>query len=337
MRELSLLVTGLVLTVGGCARPTGGGCTMPLSPGRDMQLAYRVEMHMDGVGTSVEKSFVSGENGKEGHWETINRGQPYTSTEWAEMELAVRVAAAPRGSALRTTMTILRAHQGDAYRNKGEKSHEEQSGYDRDSPRGQNPDLETQFSDAKFIAVLDPCGRLIAADIEGEHWSDRKQELAQAIKNGASAKEAALALAFDSPGIFPALEDALAYLPPPGVRPGQSWKVRRELVPPYHAYEFYMLTNGCSYSEEDSTCTVKSVKASWGQPIATISIRGRQIPHDPEKNMPHRVKSFDLTGELEVNLHTGQVRQLRLETVPAWVKPEDESFKAKLVYVISLN
>jgi hypothetical protein len=54
--------------------------------------------------------------------------------------------------------------------------------------------------------------------------------------------------------------------------------------------------------------------------------------------MPPIVKHFELKGELEVNLNTGAVEKLRLESTPTWVSPEDEDgMEVKVVQVITLK
>ena len=234
-------------------------------------------------------------------------------------------------------MTVQRLRTGHFYTKKGQKKHEESSGFEAGDSSKSASELENHLRDAEFIAVIDPQGRLASTDVTGKYWAGRKKELAEAVKRGAPQAQADMRLRWETPGIFAAMEDAMAYLPPEGVRVGQSWTVRREYALPYNTYGIYMLTGGCSHAKEKSTCTVQSVKPRGPHSIATIAIRGKRFPHDPESGMSQRVKHFKLKGELEVNLNTGAIEKLRIESVPTWVRPKEEVFEVKLTEVITLK
>ncbi|MBI5724385.1 MAG: hypothetical protein HZA50_10540 [Planctomycetes bacterium] len=53
--------------------------------------------------------------------------------------------------------------------------------------------------------------------------------------------------------------------------------------------------------------------------------------------MSARVKCLELKGELEVNLNTGSVEKLRLESELIWAQPNEEPFKCKFVVVVTLK
>jgi len=340
MRMHCLLFTATLAVVGvGCAKPVPVGRVPVLSPGREMRLAFRCEMQMAGAAVMETRIVSSNKADMESSSTLIRREEtPYTSVEWGEMELPVSVVAMPFSGSLRVTMTVQRFRSGNTSAEKGQKKHEESPGFEAGDTSEPASQLESRLRDAKFIAVIDPQGRLASSDVTGEYWAGRKKELADAVKQGASQAQADMALRWDTPGVFAAMEDAMAYLPPKGVQAGQSWTVRREYVLPYNAYGFYMLTNGCSYySKEEATCTVQSVKARGPHSIATIAIRGKRLPHDPEPGMPQRVEHFELKGELEANLNTGAIEKLRIESVPTWVRPKEETLEVKFVEVITLK
>ncbi len=129
----------------------------------------------------------------------------------------------------------------------------------------------------------------------------------------------------------------MAYLPPRGVEPGQSWQVLREDVVSYPSSGVVLLMHGVNVWRQESTCTLKSVRTGiWGK-IAVIAIRGKRVLQIPERDRPERVKFLELTGELKVNLTSGAVQKLRLESIPRWVSAEDEQWKFKLVHTVSLK
>ena len=339
MRVLCLAFTATLSVVAvGCAEPAPVGRASVWAPGRASRLAYRCEMHMRGAMVMEERIESVGKSPTESSTTVTKREEtPYTSVEWADMELLLRVIAVPNLVSRRVTMTVRRFRSGSTCAEKGGKTYEESGGWkpgDRSKP---GDELEHYLRDAKFIAVIGPKGRLVGSDITGKYWARRKKELADAVKKGASQAQADMALRWQTPGVFAAMDDAMAYLPPEPAQAGLSWPVRREHVLPYHAYGFYMLTNGCSHSKEEARCTVQSVKCRGLDSIATIAIRGKRFPRKPEPSMPQRVKYFDLKGELEANLSTGAIEKLRIESVPAWVRPKEENFELKFVEVITLK
>jgi len=343
--KMRFLLLVAAMSAVGCTEPGPINRVQVLSPGRAMRLAYRIEMRYSTTTVEEERRATWLEKALQPNVVTVGTETRWDSIEWGEAELALRVAAIPGSQNLRATMTVQRFRTGNTYGKQGEEKKEESHEFEQGpttrpgtgTASGEDG-LDKQVRDAEFIAVVDPNGWLVSADIKGTYWNARKKELAEAVKQGATQAQVDQAIRGETPGIFPALEDATAYLPPQGTRPGQSWHVRREDVLPYHAYGFYMFTNGCGYSLEDSTCSLKSIWARPSGSIAIISIRGKRFPRIHAPSMPERVKFLELTGELEVNLTTGAVEKLRLESTPAWAKPKGyESMYLKFVEAISLK
>ena len=328
----SLLAGALLQLAVGCAEPIPVERVSPLSPNREMHLAYRYEMHTDGTSVSEELLESLQESKLVRRTET-----PYTSVEWGEAKLKLLVSAIPDSASMRVKMTIQRFDTGNTCTVEGKAKHQGSSGFEAGGPTDTKGDEYERLRGAEFIAVVDRQGLLTSSNITGEYWTKRKKELAEAIRQGAAQTDAELALRWETPGIFAALEDALAYLPPASVQPGQTWEVRRAHVLPYHRYGFYMCTNGCSRSEENTKCSVKSVRRRGSHSIAAIALWGRRVPHDPEKGMPQRVKHFELKGELELDLNTHAVQSLRIESTPTWARPGEEPWKVKFVETISLR
>ena len=314
-----LLSVLLAVAAAGCTEPMPVDCETVLSPGREMRLAFRSEMQMNDV---------SGMG-----------GTPGSSLVWADLELPMIVIAIPQSDSLRVTRTVHRAREGCSYTVMGETKHEESIGFEAGRPTQPKSALWSILCDAKFVAVVDSRGRFASADAVGKYWTDLEKEFAQsAKKQGISQAHVDMGLRGQTFGVFSALEDAMAYLPPKGLQTGQSWKVRRARVFPYRTFEFGMITHGGPYSKEEAMCTVGSVQIRGLHSIATIAIRGKRIPHNPIKTMPRRVKHLDLKGELEVNLNTGAIEKLRLESTPIWARPkEDGVFKIEFVQVITLK
>ena len=343
MRMHCLLLTAtLAVAAVGCTEPMPIDRISILAPGRAMRLTVHSEMQMSGVSGMEESSTTISSSGA-GPRTTVTKREetPYTSVMWLDMELPLSVTAIPGSDSLRVTMRVHRFREGGSHTEKGEKKREEYGSFEAGDPIKPESESESSLRDTEFVAVIDPQGRLASADVTGKYWADIKKELAERVGRGnVSQAGADIALRVQTGGVFSALEDALAYLPPEGLQTGQSWKMRREHVLPYHAYAFYMFTRGGSHSNEEGTCTVRSVKARGLHSVATIAISGKRFPHYPERGMPRRVKHFDLKGELEINLTTGVIEKLRLESVPVltWAyQILGRDYEIKLVYVITLK
>ena len=214
-----LLSVVLALAATGCTEPMPIDRISVLAPGRDMRLAFRSEMQMDGVGT------------------------PGSSLVWMDLELPMTVIATPELGSLRVTMTIRRLRAGSSCTVGGETKLEESDGFevgDESQPKGESVKL---LRDAKFFGVVDPKERLVSAEATGKYWTELKKGLAESIKKqNASQAQVDMTLRAYTLGVFSALEDAMAYFPPEGQRTGQLWKVRRERVFAYRSFEFGMVT-----------------------------------------------------------------------------------------------
>ncbi|MBI5724384.1 MAG: hypothetical protein HZA50_10535 [Planctomycetes bacterium] len=163
---------------------------------------------------------------------TIQHKPTHTSLEWADLAMLLRIAAIPDSDSLRVAMTFERYRAGNTYAKGTPEEHEESSGFEAGGPPNPESDMDSQLRDAEFVAVVDPHGQLISADVVGQYWTRRKKELADAVKNGISQAQADVVLRQGTPGVFASIEDAMAYLPPKGVQAGQSWTVRRKYVLP---------------------------------------------------------------------------------------------------------
>jgi len=130
-----LLAAGLALTVAGCAEPPTVERVLPLSPNQQMRLAYRFEMHMAGTGAMEERALTFDKAGiKRAVTVTERKETPYTSVEWADAELAVKVEAIPASDCLLATMAVQRLRTGNTYSPKGREKHEESHGFDAAAP-----------------------------------------------------------------------------------------------------------------------------------------------------------------------------------------------------------
>jgi hypothetical protein len=330
---LSVVLAGAAV---GCTEPMPVDSVTVLSPGQDMRLTVRAEMQM--FGSFVVKGIVT-MNTDGSTTCTEKADPPSTSTMWIDMDLPLSVIAIPNSDSLRATMKFHRFRGGGSYAENGqEKHHEEYDGFEVGDESQSEGGSVKFLRDSEFVGVIDAMGQLVSTEATGKYWTDLKRELTEAAKQqGAPQAQVDMILRGQTLGVFSALEDAMAYLVPEGLKAGQSWKVRREHVFPYRYFEFAMIT-GCLYTKEDTTCSVISVKPRGLHSIATIAIRGKRIPHSPEPSMPQRVKHFDLMGELEVNLNTGAVEKLRLESTARWVRPKAEGgMEVKFVQAVTLK
>lgn len=332
-----LVIVAVIPAISGCSQSKPADRVTVLSPEKNMVLSYRFEMRTDGV--SGMETCLSTLNTKDGSIadETIERKEtPYKSTEWAEIELGLIVKKIPLSNSLSLRINMQKYRSGSTYKTEEKKEQSESTDVIGDEKGKKSSEAEKNSRDTTFVARVNPQGRITSTDIEGKYWNQRKKELAEGVKKGASKEQADLAMRFETPGVFTALEDALAYLPPSDTSK-KSWKVHRKRVLPYHAYGFYMFTNGCAYCEEDSTCTVKSVTKRGKESIVTIFIRGKRIPNTPEPGMPKRVKSLDVKGELELNVTAGVIEKLHIENSANWIHPKKELWKLRNVTTITLQ
>lgn len=343
MKSLYLLFAACLAAVG-CNEPGPIDRAQILSPGRAMRLAYRCEMEMSGASESVKKE-------RHAIWPDTAT-QPYTvikilrsetrskSVEWSDGEFSLLVAAIPGSDNVRATMTAERLQMGSTYLERGEEKKEQWFEFKQGPTTAPASPVEEGLEplrDAEFIAVVDQAGRVVSVDATGKYWQGLKKESAKAVEEGSSQIPVDLAIQLYDCGVISSLADAMAYLPPMGFEPGESWQVLRENVVPHQTFGFVMLMQGFSIWREESICTLKAVRTGIRGKIAVIGVRGKRILNLPKPDESEQVKYLKLTGELEVNLITGAVEKLRLESIPMWSGPENEQWNLKLVHVVTLK
>jgi len=134
---------------------------------------------------------------------------------------------------------------------------------------------------------------------------------------------------------YPALSQSVAYLPPPDARPGREWTVERDDAAPGHQFGFGMLTNGAGACVEKSTCRFRRLERAGEGVLAVVTIRGTRWPKYPPGQVA-RVPSMSVEGELRLNLTTGRIRSLRIESSPSFADPNDARlFRGKFVDAVS--
>jgi len=309
---------GLLLSPLGCA-PAAESNVQLYRTGRKLLLTYRVEMRNDGV--LGESSTMLGDKEVE---RKVSRG---SSSEWGEMELPVDVKASDEPGRLALLMTFRRQRLGNWYKEEKGRKHEEAFDSNR-PPSGNEQALREhknrteEIKSLSFFVQVDSVGKVVEFDGSGGQFDSVKKELT--TSKAVPTVKKRLALGYISAGVYSALEDASAYLPPADAKKDQKWHVRRKYVLPYHAYGFYMLTNGCGYSTEESQCQVKSLRKTPAGRVMTIEIKGWRVPQSPEEGMPKRVKHLELSGQLRINLDTGEILRLQLKSITRPVSADDE-------------
>ena len=300
--------------------------------GRKLLLTYRVDMRNDGV--IGDSSTTLGDKTVE----EVYRG---SYSEWGEMELPVSVKASDEPDRLALSLTYRRQRMGNWYKDDKGRKHEETFDSNRPPPKDERAIREhrertEEMKSLSFLAHVNRAGKIVEFDASGEGFESAKKDLA--ASEATPAMKQWVAMAYHSGGVCSALNDAAAYLPPADARKGQKWHVRREYVIPYHAYGFYMLTNGCVYSTEESQCQVKSLRGTLAGRVMTIAITGRRVPQNPEKGTPIRVKHFELSGQLRVNLDTGEIIELQLKSITRPVSSKDQIIAGvKLIQSVKLG
>ncbi len=317
---LLLVLAALVaLSAASCAQPQATIQPMRLlEPKRPMILTYRCEVQQAMPQKASQKS-----------------------VDWTELDLPVRVSAVGKTDKLRAAMRVQAIRQGHDLA-EGRKSQPATAPDTamRITTRYATP-MEDDLRDAEFIAVLDRNEKVLSVDAAGAAWMRRKRELAETMRRGASKDEAEIEFRALTPGVFSALEDALAYLPPADATVGMSYAVSRERVLPYNPLGFAEITRGRMSCREESVCRVSVIwpKAScW---IAFVDIKGRRVPRGGKqadaKQAGGKIEHFELTGELEVNLTTRSVQRLRIQTVPVSENESEASARKVFVDLVTLR
>jgi len=345
MRMHYLLLTACLAAIVGCTEPGPINRVAVLQPGRAMRIACHFEMRRDGASVEKERHAVWPETATQPHIVIKRIETPWHEFEWGDVDVSIRVASMPGVDNMQATMTVPRLRIGIAREKQGEKkvenSFEFKQGPTTAPAASQKDELDVMrnmLGDAEFIAVVDPNGRIVSADARNEYWKGVKKGFAEAAEKGATQIPLDWSIQLATLGVFSSLADAMAYLPPRGVKPGQSWEVRREHVAPYcPSWVFCMLMVGGGILREESTCTLKAVQIGIRGKIAVVEVRGKRFLQLPRESTLDRVKFIELTGKLELNLSAGAVEKLRLESTPTWAQPLDEPETLKFVEVLSLK
>lgn len=346
MRMRYLLLVACLATGEGCTEPGPINRVQVLSPGRPMRIACHFEMQRDGASVEKERHAVWPETATQPSIVIKRIETPWHQIEWGDAEVSIRVASVPGTGNMQATMTVPRLRISIAREVQGEKkteySFEFKQGPTTAPAAAQKDELldvmHNMLRNAEFIAVVDPNGRIVSADASGEYWKGMKKTFAEAIEKGAAQMPFDWAIQLYTPGVFSSLANAMAYLPPRGVEPGQSWQVLRDRVAPYcPSWVFCMLMVGGGSLREESTCTLKAVQIGIRGKIALVEVRGKRFLQLPRESALDNVKSIELTGKLELNLSSGAVEKLRLESTPTWTQPPDEPETIKFVETISLK
>lgn len=322
-------LTGMCLLLGACQPSTSPPGRLYV-PGERLVLTVRNELGDEGIGVSTTSMSSTAPDGKTVE-EVLERVETKrSSVNWTELELPMHVAASWRLGCIDISMKVARFAEGNSYKDdKGvvrEESYDSATGKQPAGNEGTNKEVWKNLKDVSFHATVNAAGNVVAFDVRGRFFDEMKAEWPK--HGGITQDQKDLALRFHSFGVFSALSEAAAYLPPADVQPGQEWQVVREKVIPYHAYGFYMLTNGCGYSREISTCEAVSVEPTADGRIVTVRIAGRRVPMHPEGDMPRRVDYMETRGELKFNLDTREVLSLHVENKPLMLTEEDRKYIA---------
>ncbi len=345
MRMRYLLLAACLSAIVGCTELGPVNRVEVLQAGRPMRIACHFEMRRDGASVEKERHKVWPETATQPSIVIQCIETPWHQLEWGEVEVSIRVASMPGADNMQATMTVPCLRIGftreSKTEEKTERSFEFKQGPTTAPASSQKYELDFLrdiLCGAEFIAGVDPNGRIVSADARNEYWNGVKKAFAKDAEKEAAQIPFDWAIQLQTFGIFSSLADAMAYLPPRGVEPGQSWQVLREHVVPYCVSLVYCMMAGGGWGlREESTCTLKAVQVGIRGKIAIVEIRGKRFPLVPKTDQSDPVKFLELTGELELNLGTGAVEKLRLESKPAWVEPQDEPETVKFVEVISLK
>lgn len=336
---------GLLAFVAGCSAPMWPAKLHPYELGQVLILRYRTEMHMLTPGDNMLRlpPLMDVRTGK---LTPDRRGLSWDSesawVEWGEGELRFRAHPGHAPNQVRLAGNLLRLRTGNSYRGVGEDTKHEV--WDSALPEEPNTrdqsreELRALMRPATISVLVRNDGVVLHWDANGGHYDELKEQMRNAPKR-VTAQNRELAIAVRSIGAVPAMLDAVAYLPPPNVALGQSWPVRREDVFPYHGYGFYMLTNGCYWSSEQSTCTARYVERTRSGRVLTVAIAGKRFPKlGLEPGQSERVDYLELDGALRLNLDTGAIEELRLESRAHFLSAKDrDMFRPLFVETIGLQ
>lgn len=311
-------LTGMCLLLGAC-QPSTSPSGRLYAPGRRLVLTVWDEMWDRGIGVSTHSISSTTPDGKTVE-EVIERVETKRSSVryGTELELPMDVAASWRLGCVDVSMKVARLASSDAYKDdKGvirEVATGTPSGDEATSKESQD-EMQRNLRDVSLHATVDAMGEVVAFDVRGGSLALGQDNSLWSRDGGISHYQC-----------FGALSDAAAYLPPADVELSQAWHIVRKKVFPYHAYGFYMLTNGCGYSREQSTCEAVSVEPTSDGRIVTVRITGRRVPMHPEPGQPRRVDYMETGGELKFNLDTREVISLHVEDKLHMLTKEDRKY-----------
>jgi len=313
------------------------GVTTPArlyAPGQRWAMTVRHELRDNGIGVSESHFSSMSPDGTEEDTLVERTETKRSSVEWLELNLSLDVKPSAWPGNQDISIKVDRLATG--YSGKDDKGVERSVSCDSSTGKAvgsvvevvNQPEdqLRTFTIEVSFHVTADQAGWIVAYEACGGLFDAMMAELA---KDGRLTREQKdLALRLQSCGVFSGFAETAAYLPPADVAPGRTWRVVRDKVLPHHAYGFYMFTNGCGYSTEDSTCEAVSVERTPGGRIVTVRITGRRVPEHPEPSMPRRVDYMATTGELKFNLDTSEVISLHIEEELHMISAEDRKYIA---------
>lgn len=328
--SLSMLV---LLMAAGCAKELQPAERISIfKAGEKRTLSFRSEMQTAISGKSDSSIVTVSSDGKTISREVIEeKTDNGGSCTWFTATLLLDITKVNSDNLLKITMTVQKFSNGSI---SGEEAIGSSESYDAENPAASKSEYADIVKDTRFIATMNTQNQITSTEVFGKYWEQKKKEYA---RNGLSKEQIEWGLKVETPGVFAALDDVAAYLPPKDVATGQMWLVIRKQVYSHQAYAFYMFTNGCAYSEEESVCTLKSLEQNGSDTIAVISIQGRRFPQKPESELGPRVRYLKITGTLRFNMTAGTVEKLYIEEKPRWINLQDEEFGLKLVTTITLK
>jgi hypothetical protein len=294
--------------IAGCAGPGMPAQRMEVyRPGDSLLLRWRAEMHYSHDGAD--------------------------NLEWAEFEMPVEAGTSADGNGVLLSIRGRRMQGG--YECKGPHGSESKA-YDTSRPASdyeKNPveyeDLRKSLRSIQGRAILAPGNRLQMLDANGRPINTlmSPEEAGEELQRYVS--ETGMLYT------YPALCQSVAYLPPPDARPGQEWTVERDDTAPGHQFGFGMLTQAAGLCFEKSICRFRRLERTREGVFAIITIQGTRWPrYSPGQTK--RVPSMSVEGELRLNLTTGRIRSLRIESSPSFADPNDaRSFRVKFVDAVS--
>jgi hypothetical protein len=325
----------LVVFTGGCSANVPSAPWL-YKPGRSVLLTVRIEEEQAGV--FGEHYVGAASDGLEEPLERLKGWQ----MQWREFDLPVEVRPSPRIGCLALSAKIARTAGGSSYQAEWQRAGAPRHNVPAGAALGSSTQACTegaeepgQTEDVSYLATADRSGRILSFDARGGDFESLKRQWAE---DHLSANRKQMAIRFHSRGVFSALSDAAAYLPPPDVRRGRKWHVARDKVFPYDAYGFTMMTYGCGFSRESSTCVAQEIDQTTDGRVVTVRITGRRYPQGgPVEGMPKRMDYMDTSGELRFNLDTQSILSLRIQTKPVWLRAEDKEMSMSSTNILTLK